>query len=102
MIGPFFKLSKALEKLQYYNSEQHANLKCWAKEISANGTRIFYLCSYNNFFKFYTKLNPSHKSFYEIITQYSKCKLYFDIEFIIPLNKTVDGKESMKVTLLYI
>ena len=78
-------------------SKNDPTLAVFSKEHGFGGKRHFLVCSREEFWKMYQ--NIPFKKYYEVILSEKPCKLYFDLEFDISLNRS---KEEFQLTKLLI
>ena len=73
--GQAFSYIEELEETGIYDGEV-----VYALEYRKPRKRKFIVISHKEFIKFYFKLKPIERSFYEMIYTKTHCSLYFDIE----------------------
>eukprot|EP00240_Pyramimonas_obovata_P001887 CAMPEP_0118942450 /NCGR_PEP_ID=MMETSP1169-20130426/36159_1 /TAXON_ID=36882 /ORGANISM="Pyramimonas obovata, Strain CCMP722" /LENGTH=456 /DNA_ID=CAMNT_0006887467 /DNA_START=21 /DNA_END=1388 /DNA_ORIENTATION=- len=67
-------------RLAYFSFEDHTS-----------GTRKFLISSYEEFWRRYQQMPAEQRHHYEIIREGMPCHIFFDIEFVRPVNRSVDG-----------
>ena len=81
---------------EFYDSlENKASTKLFSVESIVNGKRKFVVANFNSFLKIYLKSNYNKRHAYEIVRDNFPCRLYFDIEYSIPLNPDIDGNKLL-------
>ena len=80
----FSKLNDAIR-----HSETGQDLVVFSKEIGLGGQRHFLVSTREHFWEIYRNLPL--KNHYEIILPEKPCKLYFDLDYNLHLNKNKDG-----------
>ena len=82
----FLKLNDAIRYC-----ENVSDLAVFSKEIGLGGQRHFLVSTRDQFWEIYQNL--SVKKHYEVILPGKPCKLYFDLEYMLYLNKNKDGSK---------
>ena len=85
----FYRQNEALE-----SSQKEDGLKVFSYEIDESGRRKFVVSKISEFWTYYQNRNSKH--FYEVISDFSKSKLYFDLEFPKAENGNKDGEIMTK------
>ena len=100
LLGPavvwktFFRQAEALE---YRQSEKGSDLHVFAFESLSlsEGRRRYLVTSYEHFWHTYKQIDAEEKHHYEVITEESPVKLYFDLEFSREFNPGRDGEDMV-------
>uniref|UniRef100_A0A7N8Y6C3 DNA-directed primase/polymerase protein n=1 Tax=Mastacembelus armatus TaxID=205130 RepID=A0A7N8Y6C3_9TELE len=72
------------------------------KENELVGQRIYLVTSYSELWHYYRTYTQSLMHCYEVIPEGAVCKLYFDLEFHKPSNKSADGKTMVSSLIQYV
>lgn len=84
---------KQAEALDFISKYKH-NLMAFAFE--SDNSRLFLVAHPEVFWHYDCQRPPSCRCSYEIIPENAVCKLYFDLEFNIPLNPNCNGPRMVK------
>ena len=93
IFGPFFRLADASAVLHLRPS---LRLQMWSRESDKAGSRVFYLASYDEFWRHYSALKNEDRNYYEVIPGNVPAKLYLDVEYAKAMNATVNGNAVME------
>jgi len=83
----FHKLQDAIDDIKKNGTGTE---RIFSKEVNRN-SRIFLVCTKEQFYSFYKELPENLKHYYEIITEDFNVKLYFDLEFLRAGNEEKNG-----------
>ncbi|KAG7458644.1 hypothetical protein MATL_G00222740 [Megalops atlanticus] len=72
------------------------------KEHAKAGQRIYLVTSYAELWHYYKTYRQSLMHCYEVIPEGAVCKLYFDLEFHKPSNKSLDGRKMVALFIQYV
>eukprot|EP00884_Botryococcus_braunii_P017269 jgi/Botrbrau1/4225/Bobra.0044s0022.2 len=73
--------------------ENASELRVFAFEKDANGSRSFIVTTYDCFWDKYQSTPPGSRHYYEIIRSDFACHLYFDLEYKVVWNPSLEGHE---------
>ena len=73
-----------------------ANILCFSKQVSSNGSRKFASALFDKFSRYYFGLLPGNRHMYEIIHGDEFIKPYFDLDCTIELNPGFDHNSAIK------
>lgn len=92
LLGPSttWKIFKKQDELINFVSQNNCDLLPFTFQ-SENGNRLFLAAHPETFWHYDQQRDMKDRNSYEIIQEFKKCKLYFDLEFDITLNSDCDG-----------
>ena len=88
--------SKQHDAIEFVLNKHGGELNVFAFEVDSTGKRNFLAAHPENLWSFYKHLKLPQKHFYEVIPEGRPCKIYFDLEYKIDLNQSVDGENMLK------
>eukprot|EP01031_Cornospumella_fuschlensis_P032068 gene32068-38780_t len=91
----FSRQVDAYEAFDRLPRDEQSRCKVFSFEAPSTGKRQFLLSDLNSFYRQYNGVDGEHRHVYELIRHTFPCRLYFDLEFSIPLNPGIDGQTLM-------
>lgn len=64
------------------------------EEGMTSGKRKYLVTTYTDFWQVCSRMPPLHRHFYEVIPEYSPCRLYFDLEYERQFNPQLCGQDD--------
>ncbi|KAK4793092.1 hypothetical protein SAY86_023527 [Trapa natans] len=85
------------EAIKFTNGRSQVHIFCYQDHF--NGKRRFLVCSYKEFWRRYSSMDPMFRHHYEVIQEGSPCHLYFDLEYSKKENPDKDGDEMVETLI---
>ncbi|XP_036372441.1 DNA-directed primase/polymerase protein [Megalops cyprinoides] len=82
--------------------KQDVHVFALEKEHAKMGHRIYLVTSYAELWHYYKTYRQSLMHCYEVIPEGAVCKLYFDLEFHKPSNRSLDGRKMVVLLIQYV
>lgn len=94
----FHRQQEALD----YSKNVKEKAACLFAFEKLDGKRSYLVTTRKQFWVKYQSLAESKQHFYEVIPETSPCRLYFDIEYKIQCNPTLNGSAAVQIFIAYV